>query len=364
MNIGIIGSGQLGWMMIIEGRKLQNSYYVLDNDPGPASLVADGFLPLKEYRKFVDSCDVVTFEFEHVDEHALLYAEKKHKLRPSIDSIMLKRERAAEKEFLSSVGIPLVRYTIAGSGEEALRDANKFKRAVIKASRGGYDGKGQYYFDASKPDAGRMRLPAGERYVVEEHIDFDREASIIASRDENGIKRFHTPSMNRNEGGILFYNDAPFEDFGMRGVASKILDALDYVGVMGIEFFITGSRCIVNEIAPRVHNSGHHTLHGSSISQFEQHLRTITGLPVPEPVLYKPSGIVNSVGTEITREVEMKLLKIPETHSYPYGKRELRKRRKMGHVNINAGSRRELAERRNDVISVLYGKEPLDFFLP
>jgi 5-(carboxyamino)imidazole ribonucleotide synthase len=364
MKIGIIGSGQLGWMMIIEGRKLQNSYYILDSSPGPASRVADGFLPLDEYRKFVDSCDVVTFEFEHVDERALLYAEKRHKLRPSIDAIMLKRERAAEKEFLRSIGIPLARYTIADSGEEAIRDAGGFGRAVIKASRGGYDGKAQYYFNAQKSDAGRMRLPAGERYVVEEHIDFDCEASIIASRDENGIKRYHTPSMNRNEGGILFYNDAPFGDFGMREAASRILDALDYVGVMGIEFFITDGRCIVNEIAPRVHNTGHHTLHGSSISQFEQHLRAITGLPVPEPLLYKPSAIVNAVGTEITREVEMKLLSIPETHSYPYGKRGLRKRRKMGHVNINAGTRSELARRRNQVIRVLYGRKPLDFFRP
>ncbi|MBX8631407.1 MAG: 5-(carboxyamino)imidazole ribonucleotide synthase [Thermoplasmata archaeon] len=363
MKVGIIGSGQLGWMMIIEGRKLQNSYYVLDDKPGPAARLADSYIPVSEYKKFVDACDIVTFEFEHVSEQALLYAEKKDKLRPGIDSVSLKRDRAAEKEFLSANGIPVAEYSISDSREDALKSARAFGKAVIKSSRGGYDGKGQFYYNALGK-GGKIRLPAGERFVVEEFIDFDFEASVIASRGEDGTKRFHIPSFNRNVGGILFFNEAPFRDYGMRDVASKILDALEYVGVMGVEFFIRGGRCIVNEIAPRVHNTGHHTLHGSSISQFEQHLRTITGLPVPEPLLYKPSGIVNAVGVEITREKEERLMRIPETHSYPYGKGELRRRRKMGHVNVNAHTVRELRERRRRVIEILYGSEPEAYFLP
>ncbi len=360
VNIGIIGSGQLGWMMIMEGRKLGNSYFVLDDRPGPAAKIADGYMPMQDHRSFVDVCDVVTYEFEHVSEAALVYAEKTGKLRPSLDAVTLKRERTAEKEFLVRNNLPTGRFAIAEGKEEAVSAAREFGRAVIKSSRGGYDGKGQFYIR----DAERIQtdLPEGERFVVEEFVDFDYEASIIASRGLDGSMHFHTPSLNVNEAGILFYNEAPADDCGMKDIASRLMKTLDYVGVMGIEFFIKSGTALINEFAPRVHNSGHHTLHGSSVSQFEQHLRAITGMPISPPVLFRSSGIVNAVGVELGKEMEKTLLGIPETHVYAYGKGELRRRRKMGHVNINASDLSMLEERRKKVIEIIYGSSPSSFF--
>ena len=360
VNIGIIGSGQLGWMMIMEGRRLPNTYYVLDDSPGPAARIADGYMPVHDYRHFVDACDVVTFEFEHVNEHALLYAEKAGKLHPSLDAVALKRERTAEKEFLERNHLRTVRFRIAENSAEAISAAREFDRAVIKSSRGGYDGKGQFYFEGAQqvPPV----LPEGERFVVEEFTEFGHEASIIASREQDGSMHFHTPSLNVNESGILLYNEAPVADCGMKDISARLMQTLDYVGVMGIEFFIVSGNALINEFAPRVHNSGHHTLHGSSISQFEQHLRAITGMPITPPVLLRPSGIVNAVGVELGKEVERKLLEIPETHVYPYGKSELRRRRKMGHVNLNAPDLTSLRERRSQVIETVYGSSPSSFF--
>lgn len=360
MNVGIVGSGQLGWMMIIEGRKLQHRYFVLDGARGPAARIADGYMPPSDFKAFVDGCDVVTVEFEHVEERVLRYAEKAGKLRPSINAVALKRERTAEKEFLSRNHFPVGRFSIADNAAEALEAAGEFDRAVIKSSRGGYDGKGQFYVEGGHLEG--QTLPVGERFVVEEFVEYDYEASIIASRGIDGGKHFHTPSLNSNESGILFYNEAPCDDSGMKEIASRLLDALDYVGVMGIEFFIVSGRAVINEFAPRVHNSGHHTLHGSSISQFEQHLRAITGLPISPPVLFRPGGIVNAVGIELGKETEETLLRIPETHVYQYGKSDLRKRKKMGHVNMNASDLSELRERRRRVIETIYGGSPHDYF--
>lgn len=351
-TVGIVGSGQLGWMMITEGRKLQHRFYVLDDNVGPATRVADGHLPLGEYKKFVEMCDVVTFEFEHVSERVLEYANKKGKLFPSLASANLKTDRSREKMFLRDHGFPVAEFGVAKNRRDALHLARRLGSAVIKSSRGGYDGKAQYYYGGDRTIPRNLDFAHG--CVVEAYVKFDCEASIVASRDRDGKKLFHRPTFNKNEQGILFYTEAPVPDFGMREIASRLLDALDYVGVMVVEFFIVHGRAIINEFAPRVHNSGHHTLHGSSISQFEQHLRVISGLPVPEPVLFRPSGIVNAVGVDIGKEMQGKLLPIPETRTYSYGKLGLRRRRKMGHVNITAKNRRELKERIRHVTNLLY----------
>lgn len=361
-NVGIIGSGQLGWMTIIEGRKLQNRYYVLDDKAGPATKVADGHLPVSDYKKFVDMCDVVTFEFEHIDKKVLEYANRKEKLFPSIASVNLKIDRSLEKLFLRDNRFPVVEFGIAKNRIDALQLAKKLAPAVIKSSHGGYDGKAQYYYGVDRKRPQELNLAHG--YVIEEYVKFDLEASIVASRDRNGKKLFHLPAFNKNEGGMLFYNEAPCADFGMKGIASRLLDVLDYVGVMAVEFFIADGKAIINEFAPRVHNSGHHTLHGSSISQFEQHIRVITGLPVPKPVLFRPSGIVNAVGVNIDREMQEKLLSIQETRAYSYGKSDLKSRRKMGHVNITASNRNDLIERIGQVANLLYGKNPETYFAP
>ncbi|MEM0155432.1 MAG: 5-(carboxyamino)imidazole ribonucleotide synthase [Thermoplasmataceae archaeon] len=354
-RIGIIGSGQLGWMMILEGRKLGDEFFVLGGDQqDPASRIADRHFAYSEYREFVDECDVVTYEFEHVDENALEYASEQKKLRPGIEPVKLKRDRSREKQFLQAAGFPIPRFAIAESPEELKRARKDFGRCVIKAVSGGYDGKEQYYLKEDQD------LPEGmpeQKYVIEDYIDYEYEASIIVSRSTRGEISAHTPSYNLNMNGILINNLAPTEDKGMLDIARKLVYTLNYVGVMGIEFFVVAGKPIINEFAPRVHNSGHHTLVGSSISQFEQHLRAITGLPVGSPELLSPSGIVNIIGTGLDSIKRNSILKIGSTQIYWYGKNDIRRKRKMGHVNCVSSTENGLKTKLGQVMAVVYGND-------
>lgn len=340
-TVGIVGAGQLGWMMILEGKKLNLNFHVIDGKKDdPAAKISDRFFEKNEMREFVESCDVVTAEFEHVDRKILELAEELGKLLPGIESIDLKQERIREKEFLRKIGVSVADFYVTEDPREAARLSDEFDESVIKLSSGGYDGKGQF----RKRKGERVDLPTSSGYVVEEYLNYDYEASVIAARTLSGRFYFHVPSINFNRDGILRYNIAPTDDLGMKDKARKIMNSLGYVGVMGIEFFIKDGKSIVNEFAPRVHNSGHHTLHGSSISQFEQHLRTILELPQHEPELLSPSAIVNIIGKRIDREMTESVLSIPGTRLYNYGK-EARPARKLGHVNLVADSVRDLEEK-------------------
>lgn len=354
-RIGIIGSGQLGWMMILEGRKLGDQFFVLGGDHNdPASRIADRHFAYSEYREFVDECDVVTYEFEHVNQDALEYASEQKKLRPGIEPVKLKRDRSREKEFLQSAGFPVPRFTVAESLQELGNARKDFGRCVIKTVSGGYDGKGQYYLKADQNVPEDM---PEQKYIIEDFIDYQYEASIIISRSTRGEISAHTPSYNLNMNGILINNLAPTDDNGMLEIARKLVYTLNYVGVMGIEFFIVDGKPIINEFAPRVHNTGHHTLVGSSISQFEQHIRAITGLPVGSPELLSPSGIVNIIGTGLDWIKKNSVLKIGGTQVYWYGKDDIRRKRKMGHVNCVSPNEEGLRTKLGQVMAVVYGNE-------
>lgn len=352
-SLGIVGTGQLGWMMILEGRKLNIEFSVIGSDPeAPASRIADKFYYNKEYREFVDHCDIVTPEFEHVDRQILEYAEMHGKLFPNTKALDLKLERHREKMYLRDIGIPVADFYVAEDAARALAFSEKFADSIIKTSKGGYDGKGQF----RKKKGENIELPGDQIYVVEKFIPFDFEASIIVARTREGRIFFNQPSYNYNQDGILLYNYAPCDDYGMREKASILVEKLDYVGVMGIEFFIKDGKSIVNEFAPRVHNSGHHTLSGSNISQFEQHIRCVIDLPMNEPGLLTHSGIMNILGVEIDEALERRILSIPGTLLYNYGKKAL-PRRKVGHVNVTAASNEELLRRLLDVKRVIYPEQ-------
>ncbi len=353
-RVGIVGSGQLGWMLIQEGIKLNIHFSVIDSNPdAPASRIADEFFLPSKYKEFVDSVEVVTPEFEHVDPGVLKYAEEQGKLYPGLRALDLKLERHREKLFLKQIAIRTPKFYVANGPDEAISFSENFDESVIKRSSGGYDGKGQYLTSNTQ----KPKLPDDDAtYVVEEYIRYDFEASIIAVRMRNGRILFNEPSYNFNSSGILVYNYAPCPDFGMREKARAIMEALDYVGVMGIEFFIVSGESIVNEFAPRVHNSGHHTLSGSSISQFEQHLRAVLDIPLPEPQLLVPSGMVNIIGREIDNNLIDSLLSIGQTKVYSYGK-EPRPKRKLGHVNVVAESTDDLLENISRIKDVIYHGE-------
>ncbi|PVU68255.1 5-(carboxyamino)imidazole ribonucleotide synthase [Sulfolobus sp. SCGC AB-777_G05] len=350
IKIGILGGGQLGWMMILEGRKYPFTFYVLDDLNTPACRIADKCFTPSQYKEFVDSSDIVTFEFEHVSEEALSYAEESGKLLPKLNSVELKRERWKEKVYYKDHGLPTPRFLVANDGEEALKILkDEFNNVgVIKQSRGGYDGKGQYFI---KGDVEKYSFIKNMKckFVVEEYVDFDYEASIIAVRDKNGNFKAYPPTFNYNEKGILVYNYGPLNDPRFAEIANKLMDSLEYVGTMGIEFFVRDVEILINEFAPRVHNTGHYTLDAAFVSQFEQHLRAITGIELGTTQLLSYGGMVNILGTD---QVPFEVLKYGKV--YWYGKGEVRKRRKMGHVNVVGENLEEVKQKVDIIMRLLY----------
>ena len=352
LKLGILGSGQLGWMMIQEGRKLPVEFGVMDSgEKGSAASISDFYMGPENYRKFVDSCDFVTYEFENVRRDGLEYADEQGKLRPGILPVNLKKDRSLEKEYLASGDFPTAPFTVVETTSEARSACRDFGRSVIKYASGGYDGKGQIYV---RNAADIEKIEIDGKCIVEEMIDFDCELSVIGSRDSSGKIVMHTPSFNYNLSGILIDNYAPFPNRKAMEITSSLLKSLNYIGVIGVEFFLKGSDVIINEFAPRVHNTGHHTLSGSSISQFEQHVRTVLDLPVPDAELISPSGIVNIIGRNIDPDLLRGLLQNEGTKVYWYGKNDARRKRKMGHVNLIAETVDELREKISSTIDLVY----------
>lgn len=355
IKIGILGGGQLGWMMILEGRKYPFTFYVMDEPTAPACRVADKCFAPDEYKKMIDEVDIVTFEFEHVKEEAIQYAEDQNKLLPRLNTVELKRERWKEKVYYREHNLPTPRFFVVNDGEEALRILkDEFNNVgVLKQSRGGYDGKGQYFI---KGDAEKYSFLKDMKckFVVEEYVNFDYEASIIAVRDSKGNFKAYPPTYNYNEKGILVYNYGPINDQRFAEVAKKFMDSLGYVGTMGIEFFVRNNEILINEFAPRVHNTGHYTLDSAFVSQFEQHIRAVTGLELGSTELLSYGGMVNILGTD---NVPLEVLKYGKV--YWYGKGEVRKRRKLGHVNV-IGNDLEETKQKIDIIMELIYPQGLD----
>lgn len=361
VRIGILGGGQLGWMMILENRKYPIKFYVMDSPEAPACRVADKCFKPDEYREMIDSVDIVTFEFEHVYGEAIKYAHEIGKLVPSIESIELKRQRWRERVFYKEHGIPTPRFFIAQNAEEVYKLAkNEFNyRCVVKQSTGGYDGKGQFFIK-SKTDLD-SNIDAIKRisdiFIVEELVEFDYEASIIAVRSSDGVFKAYPPTYNYNEKGILVYNYGPIRNeavsIKMMEIGKKLAESLNYVGVMGIEFFVRGDEVLVNEFAPRVHNTGHYTLDAAFTSQFENHVRALLGLEPGQTKLLSYGGMVNILGLHNPPLDVLKYGKL-----YWYGKNEARKRRKMGHINVVGDTIEEVRDKINKIMNILYPNGP------
>lgn len=359
VKVGILGGGQLGWMMILEGRRYPLTFYVLDHPEAPACKVADKCFDANRYKEIVDLSDVVTYEFEHVPYEALRYAEDREKLLPRFNIVELKRERWRERVFYRNHGIPTPRFFITEDAVEVAQLVrNEFNYvSVVKISRGGYDGKGQYFIK-SREDYERLcevLVGVNDTFIVEEYVDFDYEASIVLARDTKGNIELYPPTYNKNVEGILIYNYGSLKDTStthkMVEIAIEIATKLNYIGTMAVEFFVKNGDVMVNEFAPRVHNTGHYTLDATSISQFEQHIRAIVGLDLGETKLLSPGGTVNILGIPLSR-VPLNVLKLGKL--YWYGKNEARRRRKMGHINILGSTVDEVKSKIDNVVKLLY----------
>jgi 5-(carboxyamino)imidazole ribonucleotide synthase len=342
-TIGILGGGQLGRMLSVAASRLGLKTHIFE--PGanpPAAHVAD-HLTTAPYddeaalRSFAASVDVITYEFENIPTSALDLLETLRPIHPGRQALATSQDRLTEKTFLQSHGLmtaPFATVDTAADLDAAIADIGT--PAILKTRTMGYDGKGQARImspdDAPQAIADMNGAPA----ILEGFVNFSHEVSIIGARGADGSVACYDPGENVHEDGILRTTTVPAKMTpGQRTdavlIAAKILNALDYVGVMGVELFVTPQGLIVNEIAPRVHNSGHWTQNGCAVDQFEQHIRAVAGWPLGDGSRHSDVVMENLIGDDMDRLPE---LAKSNAAIHLYGKTDTKPSRKMGHVNF------------------------------
>ncbi len=341
-SIGIVGGGQLGRMLAMAAARLGFHVHVYDPDPGcPAGEVVRAashaaFGDEGALQAFAASVDVVTYEFENIPPAALDLIEAYVPIRPNRRALSIARDRLHEKEFLGGLGLGTAPFAPVEDRQTLETALDRIGApAILKTRTLGYDGKGQARI-AGPEDAERaLAEMRGAPAILEGLIAFDREVSVIAARGLDGSVAAYDPGENVHQGGILRTTTVPARlPPSVRSdavlAAARILNALDYVGVLGVEFFVTPRGLLVNEIAPRVHNSGHWTEVGCLVDQFEQHIRAVTGLPLGDGSRHADVVMENLIGRDVERLPDL-LREGARVHLY--GKAEVRDGRKMGHVN-------------------------------
>ncbi|WP_114388966.1 5-(carboxyamino)imidazole ribonucleotide synthase [Notoacmeibacter marinus] len=343
-TIGILGGGQLGRMLAMAAARLGYSCIVLEKDGCPTRDVCVDHIDAAyddpdALAALAERADVVTYEFENVPIATVERLTRDVPVYPPAMALSCSQDRLAEKRFINETGIGTAPFLPVDGDRDIAEALKRFGgKGVLKTRRMGYDGKGQRVFDGQGPadTTGIFEAMGGVPLIMEGFIDFACEISIIATRSQSGEIALYDPARNDHAEGILRRSTVPsgaassVEDLA-RNAARKIVEALDYVGVLGIEFFVTANdELLVNEIAPRVHNSGHWTEAACGISQFEQHVRAIAGLPLGSTARHSDCVMENLIGDEIAG-----LPKIAEKANavlHHYGKRQARPGRKMGHV--------------------------------
>lgn len=339
-TVGILGGGQLGRMLSAAASRLGLRCHIFEPGAAPAGDVAWRVTtaPYEDeaaLRAFADSVDVITYEFENVPTSALDLLESLRPIRPGRRALAVSQDRLTEKTFLTDIGLtvaPFADVPDQGALDDAI--ARIGRPSILKTRRMGYDGKGQVRIGEGPADW------TGAPSVLEGFVNFTAEISVIIARGTDGQVAAFDPGLNIHEGGILRTTTVPC---GLPGrvttdavlIAARIANALDYVGVLGVELFVTPEGLIVNEIAPRVHNSGHWTQAGCAVDQFEQHIRAVAGLPLGDGKRHVDVVMENLIGDDMDRVPA--LLAQPRTQVHLYGKGQARPGRKMGHVNRIAG---------------------------
>jgi len=351
MRIGILGGGQLGRMIALAGVPLNLSFRVLDPSRAAcAAAVAEHHVgEYEDYAAladFVAGLDVVTYEFENVPVETARWLSLRVPVFPPPEALEVAHDRLAEKLFFTRIGIPVPAYgpvTTRQDYDDAIRKVGL--PAVLKTRRFGYDGKGQTVLRTDADIEPAWTLLGGRPLILEQFVKFEREMSLLGVRGREGEQRFYPLVENRHRDGILHQSLAPAPDRGsLHELAEKYVGAalstLSYVGVLAIEFFVVGDSLLANEMAPRVHNSGHWTIEGAVTSQFENHLRAVLGWPLGDTSPRGFSAMVNLIGQLPQREA---VLATAGAHLHLYGKTP-RPGRKLGHVTLTADTREGLAE--------------------
>jgi 5-(carboxyamino)imidazole ribonucleotide synthase len=353
VTIGILGGGQLGYMLALAGYPLDLHFRFLDPSPqAPVGRIAPRvtaeYNDFDALEKFAHGLALVTYEFENVPVEAARFLQKIVPVYPPPQALETAQDRLSEKSLFQKLAIPTTEFAAVNSAKDLDDAVRKLGLpAVLKTCRLGYDGKGQWVLRTLDDVAAvKKEFPAAP-LVLEKYVNFSRELSILAVRGRTGETAFYPLVENHHRGGILRLSLAPAPNLAAKlqheaeSAAHRVLEALDYVGVLAIELFECDGHLLANEMAPRVHNSGHWSIEGAVTSQFENHLRAVSGLPLGDTRTPGHSAMLNLIG-ELPESSE--ILAVPDAHLHVYGK-SLRPGRKVGHITLRADSSAQLTER-------------------
>lgn len=344
MRLGILGGGQLGRMIALAGHPFGVRATVLDpaKDPCAAQVcshIAGEFDDLQALYQLAQQSDAVTFEFENVPVESARWLAERVPVFPPPRALEVSQDRLVEKTFFRNLGVPTPPFAAVDSRDQfdvAVREIGL--PAVLKTRRFGYDGKGQVVIrDAGHTDAAWEAL-SGRPLILEGFVPFDREVSLLGVRGRDGRTVFYPLVENEHREGMLYRSLAPAPDAAEElteraaEYTLRVMEALDYVGVLAVEWFQDGGQLLANEMAPRVHNSGHWTTEGAVTSQFENHIRAVLGLPLGSTAAVGHSAMFNLIGR---KPAFADVLAVPNAHLHWYGK-DPRPRRKVGHVTLSA----------------------------
>lgn len=347
-TIGILGGGQLGRMLSVAASRLGFKSHIFE--PGanpPAGQVADRvttapYSDLEALAVFAGSVDVITFEFENIPTEALDAVENLCPVLPARNALATSQDRITEKAFLSDLGLNVAPYAnVETSADLTAAIASVGTPSILKTRRFGYDGKGQARLKTTDDAQSAWDALGNSPCVLEGFIDFSHEVSVIGARSQSGEVVCYDPGENLHRNGILHSTTLPAnltvsQRMDAVILTGQILNALDYVGVIGVELFVTATGLIVNEIAPRVHNSGHWTQNGCVIDQFEQHIRAVAGWPLGDGKRHSNVVMTNLIGAEVLDVATLAADASVGLHLY--GKADAKAGRKMGHVNKVTGA--------------------------
>jgi len=343
-TIGILGGGQLGRMLALAAANMGYRVHILAPEAElPAGDVAAqvtraAYGDLAALDAFAAQIDVATFEFENIDVASVRHLSTKVPVFPAAAALEIAQDRLAEKAFVHDLGGATAPYRSVESLAELVMALDALGTpALLKTRRMGYDGKGQVRIDDERDAAAAWAAIGGQSCILEGFVRFSGEFSVLLARGANGETRAYDVPHNRHDGGILATSQVPAPaDIAVHAplamaLARQVAERLDYVGVLTLEFFATAKGPVFNEMAPRVHNSGHWTIEGARVSQFENHIRAVCGLPLGNPALTAPSvRMANLLGDAVHDWAA--LLRDPNAHLHLYGKSEVKAGRKMGHV--------------------------------
>ncbi|NMA90930.1 MAG: 5-(carboxyamino)imidazole ribonucleotide synthase [Amphibacillus sp.] len=355
-TIGIIGGGQLGRMMATTARHMGYQLIILDPTPDcPAAQLADHQIVapydnLNAIKQLAEQVDLVTYEFENVDLNTARYLEARGLLPQGTKALEVTQDREIEKSLMVELNQPVAKFQMIKHKQDFTLAMERIGfPAIVKTCRGGYDGKGQLMLKtADDLLAAEALLEKSQRLIYEQLIKFDCEVSIVLTRSKTGDILYFPVAENHHRDHILHMTIAPARISvsvmkKIKQAAEVIATALNVVGTFAIEFFVKGDEIYINELAPRPHNSGHFTIEACNVSQFEQHIRAISDLPLIPVLFHGGAVMINLLGDNL--EVYLtRINQFKQAHFHYYGKKDIEPKRKMGHITCVAHNRDQLIE--------------------